>query len=139
LKGHFMPSSLPPIYAATLMPVTTELDVRGFSYEDRRAILPALAEALDTSGCWVHDRKAVSLAQMEFHFDMPLRSAVDLYSGLVGCGLELTRASHLELTGLCTLRHNPRPQHLGRVIGVRLEVSFLEEIETQPVPTGGHA
>jgi len=119
---------------------TPDLAVRGFSYEDRRAILPALAEALAASGCWLHDRKAVSLAQMEFHFELPLRSAVDLYGGLVGCGLELTRASHLELTGLCTLRrHNSRPQQQGRVIGVRLEINFLEEIETQPAPAAGNA
>ena len=117
-----------------------DLAVRGFSYEDRRAILPALAEVLTASGCSLYDRKAVSFAQMEYHFELPLRSAIELYSGLVGCGLELTRASHLELTGLCTLRrHNPRPQQQGRVIGVRLEVSFLEEIELQPMPAAGNA
>jgi len=119
---------------------TPDLAVRGFSYEDRRELLPALAEALTASGCWLHDRKAVSLAQMEYRFEMPLRSAVELYSGLVGCGLELTRNSHMELTGLCTLRrHNSRPQQLGRVIGVRLEVNFVEEIEAHLAPSAGHA
>jgi len=133
-----MPPQLPSL--AEPQPAVPDLAVRGFSYEDRRAILPALAEALAASGCWLHERKALSLAQMEYRFEMPLRSADELYSGLVGCGLELTRDSHMELAGLCTLRrHNPRPQQLGRVIGVRLEVNFLEEIETHPVPTGGHA
>jgi hypothetical protein len=134
-----MPSRLPSPIAAALQPDKAELDVRGYSYEDRGAILPALAEALAASGCWLHGRKAVSLAQMEYYFDLPLRSAVDLYSGLVGCGLELTRDSHAELTGLCTLRHNPRAQPLGRVIGVRLEVSFLEDVETQPALATGNA
>jgi len=135
-----MPSQLPALTAASPEPPAAELDVRGFSYEDRREILPALAEALAASGCWLHASKAMSLAQMEYRFEMPLRSAVDLYSGLVGCGLELTRDSHMGLAGLCTLRrHNPRPQQPGRVIDVRLEVSFLEEIATHPVPTGGHA
>jgi hypothetical protein len=130
LPSHTAPSQL----------VAPDLAVRGFSYEDRRAILPALAEALAASGCWLHGSKAVSTAQMEYHFELPLHSAVELYSGLVGCGLELTRDSHMELTGLCTLRrHNPRPQQVGRVIGVRLEVSFLEEIETMPALTPGHA
>jgi hypothetical protein len=114
--------------------------VRGFSYEDRREILPALTEALAASGCWVHDHKALSLAQMEYYIELPLHSADELYSGLVGCGLELTRDSHLDLTGLCTLRrHNPRPQQVGRVIGVRLEVSFLEEIGAQSAPPAGNA
>jgi hypothetical protein len=134
-----MPSQLPSLTSPPPQPAAPDLDVRGFSYEDRREILPALAEALAASGCWLHGHKAVSPAQMEYRFELPLRSAVDLYSGLVGCGLELTRSSHLELTGLCTLRHNPRPQQLGRVIGVRLEVSFLEDIELQPAPPAGNA
>ena len=130
-----MAPQLPAIAAQT-----PDLDVRSFSYVARRDILPALAEALTASGCWLQGSKAVSLAQMEYRFEMPLRSAVELYSGLVGCGLELTRDSHMGLTGLCTLRrHNPRPQQVGQVIGVRLEVSFLEDIATYPVPTGGHA
>jgi len=134
-----MPSQLPALTSVAQQRAPPDLDVRGFSYEDRREILPALAEALASSGCWLQDRKAVSLAQMEYRFELPLRSAVDLYSGLIGCGLELTRASHLDLTGLCTLRRHNSRQQLGRVIGVRLEVSFLEDIETQPAPASGHA
>ena len=135
-----MPSQLPSLIAAQPKPAANELEVRSYSYEDRREILPALAEALAASGCWLHGRKATSLAQMEYHFDLPLRSAVDLYSGLVGCGLELTRDSHQELTGLCTLRrHNPRAQQLGRVIGIRLEVNFLEDVATQPAQSTGNA
>jgi hypothetical protein len=135
-----MASQLPAFTAAQPQTRAPELDVRSFSYVDRREILPALAEALTASGCWLQGSKAVSLAQMEYRFEMPLHYAVELYGGLVGCGLELTRDSHAELTGLCTLRrHNPREQQMGRVIGVRLEVNFLEEIETYPVPTSGHA
>jgi hypothetical protein len=77
-----MPSQLSAISAVEPQPAVADLDVRGFSYEARSAILPALAEALASSGCWLHDRKALSLAQMEYRFEMPLRSAVDLYSGL---------------------------------------------------------
>jgi len=138
-EAFLMSSQLPAMSEVPQLAVA-DLDVRGFSYEDRSAILPALAEALTASGCWLHDSRAVSLGQMEYSFEVPLRSAVELYSGLVGCGLELTRNSHLELTGLCTLRHhNPRPQQLGRVIGVCLEVNFVEEIETLPVQVGGNA
>jgi hypothetical protein len=130
----------PPARAEMQQAPAAELDVRGFSYEDRRAMLPALAAALNASGCWLHGSKAVSLAQMEYRFEMPLRSAVELYSGLVGCGLELTRNSHAELTGLCTLRrHNLPAQQMGRVIDVRLEVNFVEEIAAIVAPMGGHA
>jgi len=130
----------PPALDEIQQAPAAELDVRGSSYEDRRAMLPALAAALNASGCWLHGSKAVSPAQMEYRFEMPLSSAVELYSGLVGCGLELTRNSHAELTGLCTLRRHNLPQRqLGRVIDVRLEVNFVDEIAALVAPTGGHA
>jgi hypothetical protein len=117
-----------------------DLAVRGYSYEDRKAMLPALAAALAASGCWLHDRKAVSAEQMNYHFELPLHAAEELYSGLVECGLELTRDSHQELLGLCTLgRHHRRQQQPGRVIGVRLEVNFLVEVETLSVTPVGQA
>ena len=135
-----MPSQLPPLTDLPQAATAPDVAVCGYSYEDRREILPALAEALAASGCWLHDSKAKSLAQMEYRFELPLRSAVELYSGLVGCGLELTRDSHAELTGLCTLRrHNTPQQELGRVIDVRLEVNFLDEIPVHAAASGGHA
>lgn len=135
-----MHSQLPPLTESPRSTAAPDVAVRSYSYEDRREILPALAEALTASGCWLHGSKAVTLAQMEYRFELPLRSAYELYSGLVGCGLELTRDSHTELTGLCTLRrHNTRQQELGRVIDVRLEVNFLEEIPVHATASGGHA
>jgi len=110
-----------------------QLDVRSFTYDDRRDILTALGEAMNRCGCWLLERKALSTTQMEYRFEVQLHSAVDLYIALIECGLELTRASHLELTELCMLRkHNQSQCELRRVIHVRLEISFLEDI----VPLG---
>jgi hypothetical protein len=128
-----MPLPISSLPAAAPETGEAPLALKSFSYEDRREILPALAEAMTECGCWLRDRKTVSLSQMEYSFEVQLRSAFELYSGLIGCGLELTRASHLELTGLCMLRqHNPRPSELGRVVNVRLEVSFLEDLDMEP-------
>ncbi len=72
-----------------------------------------------------------SFSQVEFFFEMQLRSALEIYSALVGAGLELSQASHAELTGLCTMRRHKHALRArpGRVLSVRLEVSFLEESE----------
>jgi hypothetical protein len=115
-------------------PPPPALDLTTFSYEDRRVILPAVADALQMCGCWVLDRKPLSFTQTEFRFELRLHSILELYVALIGAGLELTTASHLDLTSLCTVRkhHSPRSAFKD-LVDVRLEVSFLEDL-TQPAP-----
>lgn len=104
------------------------VELRGFSYDEQRRIVPALLDAMAACGCWVEEQRVLSPTQTELRFEVHLRSAFELYSELVAAGVELTRDSHVKLTGLCTLRgHNPRQAKRRRVISVRLEVSFIEE------------
>ena len=66
------------------------LALQSFSYEARRVILPALSEALTHCGCWLSERKVKSTSQIEFVFELQHRLVLDLYSALIGVGLELT-------------------------------------------------
>ncbi len=103
------------------------LELRGFSYDEQQRIVPALLDAMASCGCCVEEQRAVSATQTVLCFEVHLRSAFELYSELVATGVELTRDSHVKMTGLCTLRdHNPRQARRRRVLSVRLEVSFLE-------------
>jgi hypothetical protein len=109
------------------------LEIETFSYEERRVIFPALAEALDHCGCWLLDRRPLSFTQMEFYFEAPLRSVLDLYAAFIAAGLELTRTSHEDLTRLCILRkHQEHPDSFPGVITVRLEIAFLEDLKSSP-------
>jgi hypothetical protein len=109
------------------------LDLRAFTFDERRDILPVVTEVLSAAGCWLRERRFLSFSQVEFLFELQLRQALDLYSALIAAGLELTPDTHAELTGLCTLRrHNHRlpltqEARPGRILSARLEVSFLEE------------
>jgi hypothetical protein len=104
------------------------VDLRCHSYEEHRAVLPVLLDILGSLGCWVLEQKVLSPTQTEVSFEVQLRTAFELYGGLLAAGLELTRDSHLRLTGLCTLRgHNPRHARRRRVVTIRLELNFLEE------------
>jgi len=117
-----------PTPPAEPVPGICTLDIETFSYEDRRIIFPAITEALELCGCWLLDRRPTSLTQVEFRFELQLRSVVDLYAALIAAGLELTRASHTDLTLLCTLRkHQDYPSSLAGVVAVQLAVSFLED------------
>lgn len=106
------------------------LVLQTYSYEERRTILPELLDALDMAGCWLVDRKSVSPTQMVLRLELQLRSALELYTALIRSGLELTRGSHLGMTGLCTVRqYQRRAREPYRTLEVRLEVSFLDEID----------
>ncbi len=104
------------------------LDLRCHSYEDHRSLMPALLDNLAGLGCWVLEQKALSPTLTELTFEVQLRTAFELYSVILAAGLELTRDSHIRMSGLCTLRgHNPRHAKRRRVVTVRLELSFLED------------
>ena len=114
------------------------LRLQSFTYEGRRVILPALADAMTHCGCWLLERKAVSLTQLDYIFELQQISVLDLYSELIGAGLELTRGSHLELTSLCgLLAHRHSPADRRRIVHVHLELSFLEELDLKSVLSPG--
>ena len=118
---------------------TPQVELRGHSYEDHRQIVPALLKAVAACGGWVLEQRALSPTLTELSVEVQLRSVVELYSGLIAAGLELTRDSHTRMTGLCTVRdHNPRQAKRRRIISVRLELSFLEQSGSplEPVAVG---
>ncbi len=110
------------------------LDIQGFSYEERHGLLPTLTSAFADCGGWILDRKTLSPTTMEFRLEIQLRAVVDLYSSILASGLELTRAGHLGLTHLCTCRKNlSTSADLGQIVGIRLEINFLEDATLQSV------
>jgi hypothetical protein len=125
IRDRRIMSTLPP----TPVPPGASLDIETFSHEERRVIFPALTDAFDHCGAWLLHRRPLSFTQVEFYFELPLHAVVELYAALVAAGLELTRASHEDLTTFCTLRkHQERPSMLPGIVTVRLQVTFLEEV-----------
>jgi hypothetical protein len=117
------PKPIPP-------PDRLTIELRSYSYEDRRVILPALMQAMTQCGGWMLDRQVLPSGKLEFWLEVQLASALELYSSLIAAGIEFTRAGHLDLTSLCTLsRHRPLTQQNDRIVAVRLEISFLDESE----------
>jgi hypothetical protein len=116
------------------------LDIQGFSYEDRQGLIPMLTSAFADCGGWILNRTTLSPNMMEFRLEIQLRAVVDLYASMVSSGLELTRSGHLTLADLCTCRQNlSSSADLGRVITIRLEISFLEEMTLHSLLQAGNA
>lgn len=132
--------ALDPLPVSPTPGAVPPLRLQTFTYDDRRETLAAVGRALDRCGAWVLDRQAISVELTRLRLEMELRSALELYSGLIAAGLELTRGSHLALTELCTLaRHRRRGREPFRVVELVLELSFLDEMEHRPMPLPGAA
>lgn len=105
------------------------LELEAFSYDERRNVLPGVVEALEACGCWVLEKRTVSVTDVLLRVEMLLRDSVGLYSSLMASGLEMTRSSHLGLTELCTLRSWKRGSgEPFRIVELWLKVSFLDEL-----------
>ena len=116
------------------------LDLQTFTYDDRVNVLPVLLVALADCGGWVLDRRTLSASTLELRIEVQLRSIVDLYGSVIAVGLELTRASHLSLTDLCTCRKNAMTgSDLGQIVTLRMEVSFLEDLTLHSLLAAGSA
>jgi hypothetical protein len=114
------------------------LDIQGFTYEERYGLLPLLTNAMSNCGGWVLERKTLSPTSMEFRLEIQLRSILDLYGSIIGSGVELTRAGHDALTEQCTRRnHMWVRSELGQVLGIRLEISFLDDVTLHSLLASG--
>ena len=110
-----------------------DLDLQGFSYGRRDEVVPALNEALSSGYCWLRERRALSPTQVEFCFELQVRSAVELYSDLLAAGVEMTRDTHAMLTSLCLLRsHHVAFAEPAGVARVRLQLAFLNDVRLPP-------
>ena len=102
------------------------LQVQGYSYQDRQGLLSVLGTTLAHCGGCVRDRKMLSPSTLVFEVKIELIAVLNLYAGIIGAGLELTRAAHLTLTELCLRRQHIHLVDAGQVVTIRLEISFLQ-------------
>ena len=106
------------------------IDLRGRSFEDHRQLVPVLLETMANCGCWLLDRRELPPNATQLSFELQLRSVFELYSGLLSCGVELSRDSHTSMKSLCTVRdHNPHRAKRRRILTVRLELIFMDALD----------
>ena len=93
------------------------VELRGRSFEDHQEFVPVLLDTMASCGCWLLERRELPPNATELHFELLLRSIFELYSGLLSCGVELSRDSHTRMKSLCTVRdHNPHRARRRRIL-----------------------
>ena len=90
-------------------------------------LVQTLTGAILGCGGWVLSRSASDAGLVSLLFEFERRACMDIYSVLIGAGLELSQSGHLRLTDLCqcTRLH---PLECGEEIA-----SIDIEIQTSPV------
>jgi hypothetical protein len=123
----------PDISESSLPPEIPVIELRGRSFEDRQEIVPVLLNTMASCGCWLLERRELPPNATQFSFELQLRSVFELYSGLLSSGVELSRDSHTRMKSLCTVRdHNPHRARRRRILTIRLELIFVEELDATP-------
>lgn len=108
---------------------TPTVTLRALSHHTRAVVSPLLTEALQDCGCWTLERSGDACG-LYLLFELPLREMAELYPSLMECGLTFDRKGHGELALLCTLgRHALERKGLRRNVTLRLELTFLDELE----------
>jgi hypothetical protein len=109
------------------------LQMRAVSVEEPSRLVQSLTGAILGCGGWVLSRGATDTGTIKMLLEFERRACVDIYSVLIGVGVELSRTGHIQFTELCQCtRSHPRD--------CRAEIASVDlEIQTFPVQVVGQA
>lgn len=110
------------------------LQVHAVALTGPERLLPILTGAIVGCGGWVLSRGTGDSGVLSLLFEFEREACVDIYSCLVGAGLELSRSGHLQFTELCQCTRS-RGRCGTEIASIELEVQTypLECVTEVPV------
>jgi hypothetical protein len=103
------------------------MQIRAISTEQPARLVQSLTGAILGCGGWVLSRGANDAGTVNMLFEFERQACMDIYSVLVGVGLELSQNGHINFTELCRCTQS-RVRECGRDLA-----SVDLEIQTFPV------
>jgi len=98
------------------------IHLQAISLEEPDLLLRSLTNVIISCGGWVLSRSATDTGALTVLFEFERYDCVDVYSGLVGAGLELTRIGHLRFTELCQCTRSNRTDCGAEIASIDLEI-----------------
>ena len=98
------------------------LSLTALSSDEPERLVRFLTGALLTCGGWVLTRSTQGNQTAELDFEFARASCVEIYAVLVATGLELSRASHIQLAELCHCTRNLIETHAFDIVRADLVV-----------------
>jgi hypothetical protein len=96
--------------------------LQAISLEAPDHLLRNLTDVIVSCGGWILSRSATDTGIVTILFEFERLACVDVYSGLVGVGLELSRAGHLRLTQLCQCTRSSMQDRESEIASIELEI-----------------
>lgn len=107
------------------------LQMQAIALTESDRLLPILTGVIVDCGGWVLSRSVSDRGVVSLLFEFERDACVDIYSGIAGAGLELSRAGHLRFTELCQCTRSRR-ECGTEIASVELEVqTYPAEHTTQ--------
>ena len=106
------------------------MQMKGFSLEDPSQLVRSLTGAILGCGGWVLSRGANETGTISMLFEFQRRHSMDIYSVLVGAGVELSYHGHRRITELCQCTRCHPCDCGSEIASIDLEVeTFLREVK----------
>ena len=113
------------------------MQLKAISTEEPSRLAQMLTGAILGCGGWVLSRGASDSGMVTMLFEFERQACVEIYSVLIGAGLELSRGGHIRFTELCQCTRS-HPRECGaEIASIDLEIQTLPAGLTQEARAGG--
>ncbi len=117
-----MPEARPGLKAGTSTELPWALEMKAVSMEEPSRLVQTLTGAILGCGGWVLSRGANDTGLINMLFEFERRTCLDIYSVLIGAGLELSQTGHLRFTELCQCTRSHHIDCGAQIASVDLEI-----------------
>jgi len=107
------------------------MQMRAVSMEEPGRLVQTLTGAILGCGGWVLSRGASDTGTVTLLFEFERHACVDIYSVLIGAGLELSQNGHIRFTELCMCTRHQPANYGAEIASIDLEVQTFP-VETAP-------
>jgi hypothetical protein len=109
------------------------MQMKAISPEEPSVLVQSLTCAILECGGWVLSRGADDFGSINLLFEFERQACLEIYTGLVAAGLELSQAGHIRFTELCQCTRNHPADCSTEIASVDLEIqTFPVELVRSP-------
>lgn len=105
------------------------LEMKAVSAEEPSRLVKTLTGGILGCGGWVLSRGASDVGVVTMLFEFERQACLDIYSVLIGAGLELSHYGHVRLTELCQCTRNQDGCCATEIASVDLEIQTMPDAE----------
>lgn len=128
---------MPERNAGQSMDLPWALQMKAISIEEPSRLVQSLTGAILGCGGWVLSRGATDTGLINMLFEFERRACVDIYSLLIGAGLELSQTGHIRFTELCQCTRSQVRDCGAEIASIDLEIQTFPVEVVRRAPVAG--